>query len=349
MWNYSKYPGVVWECNVFVPKDQELPPIHELLELLCYGIKWSPTHSIFKLFLILCLPKMGLWEITRTSLYRANHKELQDLICHYAEEGQPIKLAALLCFLPVEFFCFSSDFDGSAESLSTYVERKETEWLTRIEALRGRISGKILSLIVEERKLMGSGSSDLAQICKKKKMLMMSVMLLIEIYERFGDDIGFCVTGANGMTLEQSKRMANILVDKLKESGFPVKNEFFEVFKHLNCDERQPKVAGGACGSKFEQKDPKIPVYKKIQSPPITKQTNGMPLGQQRRPISTHSLQEKPGLLSMVQSNYMSQRFTTKFSRKFCTATEAQIRRPVPGLAQCKKLSSFLSVIKRGI
>ncbi|XP_059636101.1 uncharacterized protein LOC132278322 [Cornus florida] len=125
--------------------------------------------------------------------------------------------------------------------------------------------------------------------------------------------------------------MANILADKLKESGFPVKNEFFEVFKHLNCscDERQPKVSGGACGSKFEQRDPKIPVYTKIQSPPITK--------------------EKRGLLSMVQSNYMSQRFTTKFSPKFWTATEAQTRRPVPGLALCKKLSSFLSVIKRGI
>ncbi|XP_059639933.1 large ribosomal subunit protein P3-like [Cornus florida] len=62
----------------------------------------------------------------------------------------------------------------------------------------------------------------------------------------------------------------------------------------------------------FEQKKTSS-MFVKIHSLPITKKrTTRMPLQQQRRSISTHSSQDKPGLFSVVQSFYMSPRSCVK-------------------------------------
>ncbi|XP_059634227.1 uncharacterized protein LOC132276687 [Cornus florida] len=316
--------------------------LDEVVAFVSHDFEWSPKDSIFKLIIMLCLPEMQeRWETLRASLLCTKVECIQELTVHSAEEGKLIELVALLSVDSTDFHTESKNYYG------------QNDKFTAIEISRQRVATKMVSLIVEERKLTGSRSNKLVQ----KRRLMMSVMLLLEIFERIGEEIEYLVSGSHLILTESSKRseiMAKFLVFKLRDSGFPVTNEFDFFKQMMNCksflDERQGNLSGGGCGSTFEQKDTNIAVYTNIQSPPISKkQTNGMPLGQQRRPISTHSLQEKPGLLSMAQSNYMSQKFTTKFSPKFCTATEAQIRRPVPGLALCKKLSSFLSVIKGGI
>ncbi|XP_059634238.1 uncharacterized protein LOC132276691 isoform X2 [Cornus florida] len=338
--------ALVREGRYNLPQWYTMLPLGEIVEYVSYNFEWSPKDSIYKLILMFCLPEMQKrWETLRLRLLNTSDNGVRQLIFHYAQEGKIIHLAALLLIDPPHF-------DRSA---SLGKDHSIMHKLTTIEMARQLVATKMVSLIVEDQKLTGR-SNKLIQ----KKRLMMSVLALLEICERIGVEMEYLVSGSHVIYTQSSNRaesMAELLVFMFKDSGFPVTNEL-EVFKHMNCflDEPQGNVSGELWGFTFE-KDPYYPLYNKFESPAVIDNRRArMQLGQQRRSISTHSLREKPGLCSLVQSFCMSQRFNTRFSPKFCTNTEAQtrktfqvIRKHVPGLVLSQKISSFLSAIKRGI
>ncbi|XVF28264.1 hypothetical protein REPUB_Repub15cG0014800 [Reevesia pubescens] len=135
-----------------------------------YFSGWSAKQSIYMMIIVLCFPKLRKELEGNILIFKAT-KEVEKEIYHYAEEGKLIEIAVLLMVAQKEVMSPSlfeslcgSTLDGS-------------------KSLRDFILSKIISLQVSET--ISVYNEDL----KNKLETMMSMLQLLEVFERLGDKI----------------------------------------------------------------------------------------------------------------------------------------------------------------
>ncbi|XP_059633973.1 uncharacterized protein LOC132276531 [Cornus florida] len=164
-------------CNAGDSEHNGLLPLHIALERVSSFTEWTPVNSIFKLIIILCLPKMK--EALETSrLLALNTKKIKDVVRCYAKDGKLIELTVLL-MVAREKVMDQITFQGIHLFTST-----------GHMTLRECVKHELAILICYEYKLMGRNEEKmLFQICKKFKAAMISIIQLLEIFETAGDAI----------------------------------------------------------------------------------------------------------------------------------------------------------------
>ncbi|XVF28263.1 hypothetical protein REPUB_Repub15cG0014700 [Reevesia pubescens] len=135
-----------------------------------YFSGWSAKQSIYMMIIVLCFPKLrNALEGTRL-IFRAT-KKVEKEIYHYAEEGKLIEIAVLLMVARKEVMS-PSLFESFCDSA-----------LDGSKSLRDFVSSKIITLRASKARLVYN--EDL----KNKLETMMSMLQLLEVFERLGDKI----------------------------------------------------------------------------------------------------------------------------------------------------------------
>ncbi|KAG6737896.1 hypothetical protein POTOM_059427 [Populus tomentosa] len=165
----------------------QMLPLNYSLHLLSYLIHFkilTPEQSIYKMLMVLCLPQLrSKLEIVRLLARETN--ELGEEIFCYAQHGRLVELAVLLLVAREKVTSVSlvkksslSQNDHDCSCLDHCVTLREfiIFELGRLSALQVK-----LEICCEDDKLSSS--------CKEKQNLMMSALLLLEIFERAGKTI----------------------------------------------------------------------------------------------------------------------------------------------------------------
>uniref|UniRef100_A0A5B6YT72 Uncharacterized protein n=1 Tax=Davidia involucrata TaxID=16924 RepID=A0A5B6YT72_DAVIN len=320
------------KCNVVGHKFYGMLPVNVAVELLSHHIEWTPKQSVVKLVLTLYQPELRK-PLDTIRLLATSTDDIEEVAYHYAEAGKLIELAALLKvarekILPLSMY---DDYYSPGKTMT----------------LRHHVAAEIVSLTDQEYRLMGSNGSKWVQACKEKKKVMMSVMLLLEIFERAIYDMEDYYVGyfKTEMLAPLTEGIALILKDK----GFALKDA-----EACNLEDDCEKYSGRLKEYKSQPKNLCLPFYEK---PSFLTQTtpSRMPVVQQRL-CSMCSLQNKSGLSSGVQSFNSLSTSKDSFSPELCTRVEAQVKRTtksieqhVPNFLSSRKLSILALAIKRGI
>ncbi|XP_058219022.1 uncharacterized protein LOC131329706 isoform X2 [Rhododendron vialii] len=179
-----------------------LLPLNVALEKLSYHESlggWTPKDPVFKLIILLCLPKMRVpLEVSR--LLACNTKRVDDVFYYYAMEGKLIEMAALLMVAREKVM---AAFEGSMH-------------------LRQFISEETASMHVDETKLTGCGKrGKWASVFKDKRLVMTSALELLEVFERAGDCIEAYAQSVRSEMTEQE--VIKDITFLLEENGFNLK------------------------------------------------------------------------------------------------------------------------------
>lgn len=187
----------------------QMRPLNYSLHLLCeYMIYYNvllPEQSVYKMLITLCLPQLrSMLECVR--LLAEKSEELGEEIYYYAKHGRLVELAVLL--LVAGDKVNSASLVGKSSSLNG----KECRNLDHCMTLREFIVFELGQLSALQVKLeFHRENGKLLSCCKEKQNLMMSALLLLEIFERAGKTIESYLK--NQMPQEK-------IVQVLKEAGF---------------------------------------------------------------------------------------------------------------------------------
>ncbi|OMP01190.1 hypothetical protein COLO4_12090 [Corchorus olitorius] len=158
--------------------DNRLKSLAAALENLSrhqYFSDWRPEMSIFKLVYILCFPELE--ELLETSKILACKLEnIGSIACLYAMEGKLVELAALLMVTCKKLITTSKENSQNCYSSG------------EIMAMRQCFISEIQSIIDEETKFIGQNQSGI-QMCKYRKQIMSSALLLLDVFEEVGLEI----------------------------------------------------------------------------------------------------------------------------------------------------------------
>ncbi|KAA8541746.1 hypothetical protein F0562_022898 [Nyssa sinensis] len=190
---YSLCPGLTElflrhgaQANVRCPAVKSemygLLPLHVALERVSAQIsltQWTTRHSIFKLIILLCLPEMKeALETSRLLAWNTCTKDFKEVICSYAKEGKLIELATLILVAQKNVMGPITVRSNDGLHLKEYM--RFHQW----------VKSELAALIDQEYTLMGLKKEKKSiRMCKKKKVAMMSTLLLVEIFEKAGDPI----------------------------------------------------------------------------------------------------------------------------------------------------------------
>ncbi|KAL1801948.1 hypothetical protein ACET3Z_030595 [Daucus carota] len=134
---------------------------------------WSPGKSLFKLIITPCLPHMreALKTIELLSGVSSNSLVVQNTIFSVVKRGQVVPVAVLLLLAQ----------DRVMQTVYNHIT--DGRYLLFSEA----IVNELAALISQESALLGSEEhSEILQLCREKKELMIYILQMIEIFDRAG-------------------------------------------------------------------------------------------------------------------------------------------------------------------
>ncbi|XP_059642812.1 uncharacterized protein LOC132284704 isoform X2 [Cornus florida] len=169
------------QCSAIDSEHNGLLPLHVALERVRYDerlAQWTPRKSIFKLIIMLCLPKMKeALETNRLLLY--NTYGFKEVVRYFVKGGKLIELAVLL-MVAREIVMDPLD----CQNITPFTRRMGCI------TLQQSIQLELTVLINYEYRLMyRNQEKKLYRICKKLKATMMYSLQILEIFERAGGAI----------------------------------------------------------------------------------------------------------------------------------------------------------------
>uniref|UniRef100_A0A5B7BDR9 Uncharacterized protein n=1 Tax=Davidia involucrata TaxID=16924 RepID=A0A5B7BDR9_DAVIN len=186
-----------------------LLPLHIALKRLSSDknlIQWTPSQSIVELIIMLCLPKMEE-ALETTRLLALNTKEIEEVIRFYAKRGKVTDLAVLLMVARKKFMDPITLLDKDGFTLKGCM------------TFRRCIRSELAALINIEYGIMGlNEEEELFEVCRERKMVMMSTLLMLEIFERAGDAIDEYLQSKQSNKSEE--QVAQEVASLLAEAGF---------------------------------------------------------------------------------------------------------------------------------
>uniref|UniRef100_A0A5B7B9X3 Uncharacterized protein n=1 Tax=Davidia involucrata TaxID=16924 RepID=A0A5B7B9X3_DAVIN len=167
-------------CKVGGWEVHDLLSLHTTLERVSSDknlIQWTPIQPVTWLIVMLCLPKMKE-AIETVRLLALNTKEISEVIRFYAKEGKLIELAILLMVARKKFM----------DPIT--VQSKSGFTLKECMMFRQCITIELAALIDEEYSLMGlDEKKEFIAMCREKRVAMISILHMLEIFERAGHSI----------------------------------------------------------------------------------------------------------------------------------------------------------------
>ncbi|KAJ7975601.1 Ankyrin repeat family protein [Quillaja saponaria] len=228
-----------------------MTPLNVALHRMSKGIdeflaNWSSKQSLFNMIIRLCLPfaTRGKREIVKLLAWTTEGIEYE--IYRYAKEGKVVELAALLLVAREKVM-----------SPSIFEKVGNFSWPHESTTLRQYISYEIASLTALHTRLVHeTGNHAFLQTCNDKRASMKSMLVLLEIFERAGDDITAYI--------EQSESESNIEVARgvawlIQEADFSFKYADIDILD-INCD-------NGGMGQLPDEVDREIEKEKSIGIP----------------------------------------------------------------------------------
>uniref|UniRef100_A0A5B7BGV3 Uncharacterized protein n=1 Tax=Davidia involucrata TaxID=16924 RepID=A0A5B7BGV3_DAVIN len=340
-------------CNDVGHRFYGLLPLNVALEVLGFNIQLTPDHSIFSLVRTLVQEE---WKepLETIELLVTKTTEFLDVAYHYAKEGKPVELSALLMvaqekIMPPRYMSEDeNEIDCSLDGSMT---------------LHRCVASEIASLYDVECRLKGSDEREWVQLFKDKKKVMMSVMLLLEIFSRAGSDIAEYIRSRRKDEDDeyiQPDLVAEHFSELLEQLRFELNNEdvyFLKDNSYFGLTKRSTIFREYA----YQLKDPTGAYYMQLHGHHITeietspKKTKTMQLERQSL-FWTHSLHEKPSSFSLVRSFHTLRSFKASFESELCTMVGAQVKNTTkaieqhgPNFLSGKKWYSFALAINRGI
>ncbi|XP_058211371.1 uncharacterized protein LOC131323543 isoform X2 [Rhododendron vialii] len=195
-------------------------PLNVSLEMLGYHeylVDWTPKDSIFKLIMLLCLPKMKI-PLEVNKLLARKTKRVDDVFYYYALEGKLIEMTALLMVARKRVM---AGFEGSMDIRQHLFD--EMTWITH-----------------DETRLMGHGNGGKSvRGFKDKKEVIMSAFVLLEVFEKAGDRIEAYVRSVQSKMTEQE--VIKDIMCLLNEAGIIVKDNDIDL-SNIDCETDKIKL-----------------------------------------------------------------------------------------------------------
>ncbi|XP_071930213.1 uncharacterized protein [Coffea arabica] len=214
--SFKTMPNFGWDETD--PEHQKLLPMRTVIEKLSSAAsvwQWKPNESIFKLVMMLFLLKM-LWQKETwgiaCSLARSSEK-INEIACWYAKEGKLIELSIILMVAREKVMrpiVFRIRGEKSHRSM-TFLQFVNSELAQAID-LECRLTGRKTKLEEELKKL-----------CKQRKLVMMSALGLLEIFEKAGAALQTYFWSERG-NVQKEKVIKEVSV-LLSEAGFNLKED----------------------------------------------------------------------------------------------------------------------------
>ncbi|XP_071934812.1 uncharacterized protein [Coffea arabica] len=211
--SFETMPNFGWDETD--PEHQKLLPMRTVIEKLSSAAsvwQWKPSESIFKLVMMLFLLKMKeTWGIA-SSLAQSSEK-INEIACCYAKEGKLIELSIILMVAREKVMrpiVFQIRGEKSHRSM-TFLQFVNSELAQAID-LECRLTGRKTKLEEELKKL-----------CKQRKLVMMSALGLLEIFEKAGAAFQTYFWSERG-NVQKEKVIKEVSV-LLSEAGFNLKED----------------------------------------------------------------------------------------------------------------------------